>query len=282
MLGVESGCALEVEIGGGLVALGGDLGNEALAVGVEEGFDGGGFGGVGGRALGGDGLVAGGQALVHLLVDAAGVGGVRGEVFVATAELEEVEDGVAVAVGGGAGGEGAVEMADGALRETVGGVDAGEGVFGCEAEEEGRGEFEAAACFGVAEERGGGVVEGEGGLELGAGDGVVDGRNFVAEVETLGLGVGWGEEAAGATTKVGGAGEVGLGGCVVAAEGEDAGFGGDRAEDGFGFDRVLGREGNGVLEVEVRGHRDILSSLRSSSSHLFGCKRWHGVCFHLF
>ena len=160
VLGVEGGGAFEVEIGGGLVAIGGDLCEEALAVGIKESFDCFGLGGVGGGTVGGDGLVAGRQALMHLLVDAAGVGGVGGEVLVAAAELEEVEDGVAVAVGCGAGGEGAVEVREGAFGEAIGGVDAGVVVLGGEAEEEGGGELEAAAGFGVSEEGGGGVVEG--------------------------------------------------------------------------------------------------------------------------
>ncbi len=133
VLGVEGGGAFEVEIGGGLVAIGGDLGEEALAVGIKESFDCFGLGGVGGGTFGGDGLVAGRQALMHLLVDAAGVGGVGGEVLVAAAELEEVEDGVAVAVGGGAGGEGAEGLGERAVAEAVGGVDARVVVLGGEA-----------------------------------------------------------------------------------------------------------------------------------------------------
>ena len=107
---VDAGGALEVEIDGGGFALGGEGGEHGLAVGVEEGADGGGFGGVGGGSGGGAGLVAGGEALLHLLVHAAGMLGIGREVLVAAAEFEEVEDGVAVAVGGGARGERAVHV----------------------------------------------------------------------------------------------------------------------------------------------------------------------------
>ena len=148
-LGVELGGALEVEAGGGLLALGGELSEERFAVGGEEGLDCGGFGGVGGRALGRAGLVAGREALVHLTVDAAGMLGIRGEVLGAAAELEEVEDGVAVAVGGGARRKRAVGVGQRAAAETVGGVDAREGVPGGEAEEEGRVQAQAAAGFGA-------------------------------------------------------------------------------------------------------------------------------------
>ncbi len=179
---------LELHGGGGLFALGGDLGEKAFASGVEELFYGGGFGGVGGGALGGVGLVAGGQALVHLLIHAAGVGGRGDEVFVAAAELEEVEDGIAVAVGGSAGGEGAVEVIECAAAEAVGGVDAGMSILRGEAKEIGGAELEAFAGGFEAEDGGGGVVEGEVGFELGAGDGVGDGGDAAAEVETFGLG----------------------------------------------------------------------------------------------
>ena len=197
--------------GGGLLALGGELGEEGFAVGGEEGLDRGGLGGVGGRALGRAGLVAGREALVHLTVDAAGMLGIRREVLGAAAELEEVEDGVAVAVGGGARRKGAVGVGERAAAETVGGVDARKGVLGGEAQEEGRVQTQAAAGFGLREDADGRVVERERGLELGAGDGEVDAGNAVAQVEALGLGVGRGEDAGDAAAEVGGAGEVGLG-----------------------------------------------------------------------
>ena len=56
------------------------------------------------------GLFAGLDAFAHLAVDAAGMLGVGVEVFVAAAEFEEVEGGVAVSLGGEAGGEGAVHL----------------------------------------------------------------------------------------------------------------------------------------------------------------------------
>jgi hypothetical protein len=105
--------------------------------------------------------------------------GVRREVFVAAAQPEEVEDGVAVALGSGARGEWTVGVVEGAPAEAVGDVDAGPGVFEGNAEEGGGVEFETAAGLGRAEEVGGGVVEDEGGFEVGAGDAVVDPGDFV-------------------------------------------------------------------------------------------------------
>jgi len=122
-----------------------------LTVGVEEGLYGLGFGLV---LVGGAAEVAGGHALLHLAVGAAGVRGRDVEVLVAAAELEEVEDGVAVALGGGAGGEGAVHLGERFFGEAVSGVDAGVGVLNCQPQEEGRVEAHAAAGFGVAEGHG--------------------------------------------------------------------------------------------------------------------------------
>ncbi len=67
-------------------------------------------------------------------------------------------------------------------------------------------EFETAAGFGVAEEGGGGVVEDEGGLEVGAGDAVVDAGDFVPEIQAFGLRLGRVEEATHAAAEVGGRG----------------------------------------------------------------------------
>ena len=79
------------------------------------------------------------------------------------------------------------------------------------------------------------MVEGEGGLELGAGDGVFDAGDARAQVEALGLGFRWSEQAGDAAAEVGGAGEVGLGFNLAfdarAVEGEDSGEGGDGAQD---------------------------------------------------
>jgi len=262
-LGVELGGALEVKVDGGLLALGGELGDEGLAVGGEEGFDGGGLGGVGGCSCGRAGLIAGREALVHLLVDAAGVLGIRREVLGAAAEFEEVEDGVAVAVGGGARGKRAVAVGEGAAAEAVGGVDARVGVPGGEAEEEGRVQAQAAAGLGEAEDGGGGAIERERGLELGAGDGVVDAGYASAEVEALGLRVGRREDAGDAAAEVGGAGEVRLVFTARAVQGEDSGESGDGTQS---FGGVLGREGYGVLEVEGRSHRRIVDGMCMGSS----------------
>jgi hypothetical protein len=111
-----------------------------------------------------------------------------------------------------------------------------------------------------AEDVAGGAVEGEEGFELGAGAGELDGGDAVAEVEAFGedggavlvAGFGRGKQAAEAAADVGCAGEIGLGGGVVAAEGEDAGSGGDAAQD---FGGVFGEEVDAMVEVEGRGHR---------------------------
>ncbi len=142
----------------------------------------------------------------------------------AAAEFEEIEGGVAVALGGEARGEGAVHLREAAFGELVGGVDAGEFVFDGEAEEVRRVELEAAAGFGVAEVEGGGVVEDERGFEAGAGEGVLDACDFFAEVEAFGLRLGRIEQAAHAAAEVGGVGEVGRVFGARAAEGEDSGL----------------------------------------------------------
>ena len=121
-LGVERGGFFEVHAGGGFFAGEADVDDHGFAAGVEEFFDGGGFGGV---LLGGAGLLAGLDAFAHLAVDAAGVLGVGGEVFVATAEFEEIECGVAEAFGGETRREGAVHLREAAFGELVGGVDTG-------------------------------------------------------------------------------------------------------------------------------------------------------------
>jgi len=205
-LRVKGGGFLELHRGGGYFAFEADVDDHAFAAGVEEFFYGGGFGGV---LLWCAGLLAGFEALVHLAVDAAGVVGMWGEVLVAAAEFEEVEDGVAIALGGEARGEGAVHLREAALGELVGGVDAGVRVFQRHAKEVRGVELEAAAGFGVSEVGGGGLVEDEGRFEGGAGDAVLDARYFFAEVEALGLRLGWVEETPHATAEVGGLREVG-------------------------------------------------------------------------
>jgi hypothetical protein len=112
--------------------------------------------------------------------------GVGLEVFVAAAEEEEIEHGVAVAVGGGAGGEGAEGFGERFFAEAVGGVDAGVFVREGDAEEVGSVEAESAASFFGTEGFAGGLVEEECGFEVGASAGVLDGADAVAEVETFG------------------------------------------------------------------------------------------------
>ncbi len=224
---MELGGALKIKIVGGLLTVGGEVGEEGFAARGEESLDGGGLGGVCGSACGRAGLIAGRETLVHLLIDAAGMFGIRREVFVTAAKLEEVEDGVAVTVGGGARGKRAVGVGEGSAAEAVGGVDAGEGVPGGEAEEEGRVQAQTAAGFGLREDADGRVVERKGGLELGAGDGVVDAGDAVAQVEALGLRVRRSENARDAAAQVGGAREIRLFFPARAVEGEDAGECGD-------------------------------------------------------
>ena len=122
---VQGGGELEVHGLAGGLALRGDFVEEGLAAGGEEGEDALGFAGVLlGSAGCGVAFLAGLHALVHLAVDAAGVLGVGHKVFVAAAQEEEVEDGVAIALGGGAGGEGAEGFVERFFAEAVGGVDA--------------------------------------------------------------------------------------------------------------------------------------------------------------
>jgi hypothetical protein len=102
------------------------------------------------------------------------------------------------------------------------------------------------------------VVEGEGGLELGAGDCEVNAGNVVAQVEALTLEVRRSEDTGDAAAEVGGVGEVWLGwrltfGCGRAVQGEDSGERGDGAQS---FGGALRREGYGVLEVEGCGHKE--------------------------
>ena len=90
---------------------------------------------------------------------------------------------------------------------------------------------------------------GRGRTRSGAGDGVLDARDFFAEVEALGLRLGWVEEAAHAAAQVGGVGEVW---CVFgagAAEGEDSGLRGDGAEISSGLRCELYSV---IFEVEAR------------------------------
>ena len=110
----------------------------------------------------------------------------------------------------------------------------------------------------MAEVCSGGVVEDEGGLEARAGEGVLDAGYFFAEVEAFGLRFRWVEQATGATADVGGVGKVWGVFFARAEEGEDAGFGGNGAEDFVG---LRGGEVDGVFEVEEGGHRRIVVAM---------------------
>jgi hypothetical protein len=181
--------------------------------------------------------------------------GVWLEVFVTAAELEEVEDGIAISLGGEAGREWTVHLGETASGELVGGVDAGEGVLHGHAEEVWSVEFEAAASLGVPEEGCGGVVEDKRGLEGRAGDAVLDASYLFAEVEAFGLRLGWVEKTPHASAKVGCLGEVGSVFFAWAAEGEDSGLRGDGAQNFVGS---LGCEGYDVIEMEACSHRRIV------------------------
>src|ERR1700761_798755 len=101
-LGVQLGGGLEFKLLGGCVALLADVHEIAFTVSGEEATDGFGFFAVAGV---GAGLLAGGEAHLHLAVDAAGMGGVGVQVFFAAAEKEELQQLVGIAFGGGAGGK---------------------------------------------------------------------------------------------------------------------------------------------------------------------------------
>ncbi len=85
---VDGGCGLEVQVGGGAVALGGQLAGQRFAARVEKGHHARGFVGV---QLVGAALEAGRQAHLHLGIDAAGMGRVGIEFLDAAADFEEVE-----------------------------------------------------------------------------------------------------------------------------------------------------------------------------------------------
>ena len=130
--------------------------------------------------------------------------GIGSEIFVAAAEEEEVEDGVAGAFGGGARREGAEGFGEGFFAEAIGGVDARMRLRHRDAQNVGRVEAKALARFLRAEGRAGGAVEEQGGFEVGAGARPLDPVNAGAEIEALGgeglavfvEGFGRGEEAA--------------------------------------------------------------------------------------
>jgi hypothetical protein len=124
-------------------------------------------------------------------------------------------------------------------------------------------EFEAAAGFGVAEEGGGGVVEDERRFEGGTGDAVLDGCDFFAEVETLGLRLRGIEEATHSPAKVSGLGEVGSVFGTRAAESEDSGLRRNGAQNLTGS---LRRKVDNVIEVKACSHRRIVVSKSRQAS----------------
>ena len=174
---LDSG-GFEIHVGAGLFA-GGDGGvEEGLASGVEEGCDAGRFLGVFGGA---DDLLAGSEAAAHFAVDAAGVGFGGDEVFLAAAELEEVEEFGFEHGGGGAGTEGS-EVDGGGTAEAGDDLGAGEGVGEDEFEVRGEAEADFFAVVG-AEVLAGEVQDEELGFEFGAGELVFDTGSGFAEVE---------------------------------------------------------------------------------------------------
>ncbi len=98
------------------------------------------------------------------------------------------------------------------------------------------------------------LVEEESGFEVGAGEGIFDGVDAVAEVEAAGVLVGRGEQALEAAAQIGGLGDVRLGSGVGAAQEKDGGGGGDGGEEivaGAGRELEMGGE-HRELRVRIR------------------------------
>jgi hypothetical protein len=122
-----------------------------------------------------------------------------------------------------------------------------------DAQDVGRVQAKTAAGFVGAEGGACGAVEEQGGLEVGAGARPLDEAYAGAEVEALGgyglavggEGFGRREETAETAAKICGASEVGFGGGVGTAQGEDAGGGGNGAKKFVG---TLGEELGAMLE----------------------------------
>lgn len=254
---VKSGGLLEVHGFTGCFALGGNFVKHRLAARGEERLHARGFGGV---IVGCAGALAGLDALLHFAVGTPRVVGVDLQVFIAAAELEEVEDGIAVALGCGARGEGTECVVERAPAELVSGVDARMLVLHGDAEEVRRVEAQPFACLLRAEGGAGGAVHDQRGFEVGAGAGPLNPPHLFAEVEALREygppmlvdGFGWREQTAETAAKIGGAGEVGLGVFGLAAERKDSRSGGDSAQGFVG----LGREElDAMLEFERPAHR---------------------------
>ena len=132
--------------------------------------------------------------------------------------------------------------------------------------------MEALAGVLGSEGRRGGLVEGEKGFKLGAGEGEFDAADEGGELEAFGLAGRGREQAAQAAAKVGRAVEVGLGAVVLAEEREDGGFGGNVIPAG-----VLGIEWGRVLE-----HRGSCSRVARCWPHGRTVLRTQRLCLHLF
>ena len=202
--------------------------------------------------------IAGREALVHLAVDAAGMLGVGRELFVAAAQLEEVEHGVAV--------RGRPPRARGTdrsswrptLREPVGGVDAREPVLYPKAQEVRRPQLQPAPRLVASENCERSIVEGQRRLEFGTGDGVLDASDATAQVQALALRyrsvrcrLRRREHACDAAAQIGGARQVRLRVRVVTEECEDSG---QRWNGAKRFRRAFGRKRKRALELKRPGH----------------------------
>src|SRR5579862_971741 len=139
---MDLGCLFEVEIVGGLGPQASEFVDETLAAGGEKGVDGGGLLRV---ALVGAALEAGCEALLHLGVDAAGKARIGMEVFVAAAQIEEVEHAFEEGFGGDAGREGSEEIGGGGFCNAIGYIYAGISVVHRHAQKGRRLEMEALA-----------------------------------------------------------------------------------------------------------------------------------------
>lgn len=250
----------EVEVLGEAVAGGGGGFEERGALGGEEVDEAVGFGAV---FVGGDGLLAGAEALHHLAVDAAGVVWSGREVFLAAADLEEVEEVVVELFGGGAGEEGPVVEGVGG-GEAGGDGGAGEGIGEMDFEQDGGAEFEE-GVVGLWEVEAGELIEEEGRGEAGGGEVVFDQGGGGGEGEKAGGGAG-GEEAGEAAAEAGGAGEVGAG--VGEMDEEDGGRVGDggeierRGEGRAGHILILAGAGEKKIRREIAASRHYFTTMR--------------------
>lgn len=233
---------LKVEVISGAVACSTDGGQKGLTGRVDELGEAGDFGAVLGRR---DDFLTGPEAAAHFAVNAAGVIGVGDEVFLAAADLEEVEHFGFESFGCGAGAEGAVV-------EGVGGREAGGDLGSWEfvGEEEFDVGGEAETCEAevvVGEVEAGGGMEGEVGGEAGGSEGVFDAGGEGVEVEEAGGGGGGVEEALEAAAETCGAAEIGRG--VSGMDDEDRGGIGEFIE-GKRRSEAGGLHGESALPVQ--------------------------------